>query len=77
MSKKKKCTPREFVEAWQSSESVPEVAEKTGLTIPACRGRVSSYRKHGVPLRKMRTGAGRKKTDWSALADFAREVSSE
>ena len=74
MSKRKKCTPQEFVKAWQSSEGVLQVAEKTGLTIIAVRGRAASYRRHGVPLHKMTRGAGRKKTDWTALADLAKKI---
>jgi len=74
VSKRKKCTPQEFVKAWQASESVLQVAVETGLTLIAVRGRAASYRRHGVPLHKMNRGAGRKKTDWNALADLARKI---
>ena len=44
---------KEFIRIYQASESVAEVAEKTGLTVHTVSQRASTYRKKGVPMRAM------------------------
>jgi len=66
-----KVDARTFVEAWQTSNSVDEVAQKTGLPKKYCSSRASTYRKRGVPLKRM-THTPRGGEDWQELADFAR-----
>ena len=47
-------TPKQFVEAWQSSESADEVAEKLGMPKPIVLARASNYRSTGVQLKKFK-----------------------
>jgi hypothetical protein len=44
---------RQFVEVWQRSESIAEVARKLKSTRNACRVRAYRYRKMGVPLKDL------------------------
>lgn len=44
-----KVSHEDFIRAWQISESVIEVAERTGLTRAGCYHRASYLRKNGVP----------------------------
>jgi len=52
----KPCTPEQFVKAWQESESVKEVSEKTGIPTATASGRARDYRERGIPLKMMRRG---------------------
>ena len=65
-------SPRDFVVAWQTSETVEQVASATGMTVTAASRRASSYRKRGVSLKLFRRGRGN--TNWAALSDLARRV---
>lgn len=67
-----KLTPEYFIAIWQSSKSIAEVLERTGMLPSAVRARVSIYRKRGVPLKKMQGNKG-KTRDWAALARFAEQ----
>jgi len=49
---------REFISAWQTSESVSEVAEKTGLQEGSCQTRAAKYRTQGIQLKHMPRGGG-------------------
>ena len=60
-----------FIEIWQTSSSVDEVAAQTGLSRSTCSGRAVRFRKNKVPL-KMFPRTGRPQKDWAALADLAR-----
>ena len=66
---KVKVQPREFVVAWQECETIDEVAERLGMNKMSVRQRAYSYRRMGVPLKSMRTGAN--KVDWKDLRDLA------
>ena len=61
-------TPEEFIQAWQSSATLDEVKEKTGMPRANCHTRATYYRTKGIPLKAIvRT----RKIDWVALADLA------
>jgi hypothetical protein len=63
-------TPRKFVEAWQTSGSVREVAARLAISKNACRIRASRYRRLGVGL-KNHPPPEVSVTDWDELADYA------
>ena len=46
--------PKEFAIAWNSSETLDEVAEKTGMPKPIVSARANHYRRMGVPLKKLK-----------------------
>jgi len=73
MAKRRSVTPEDFVRAWQSSKSLAEVAEKTGMRTESVRARGFRFRKKGVPLKSLST-AGRPATDWEALKKLAKEL---
>jgi len=62
-------TPEEFVLAWQESDTIDAVAERVGMNKMSVRQRAYSYRRKGVPLKSMRTGAN--KVDWESLKALA------
>jgi hypothetical protein len=64
-------TPREFVEAWQGSASVAEVAAKLGRRRSAVRLRARRYRQRGIPLKDLPPD---EPTDWDELARYAAEL---
>jgi len=66
----------DFVTAWQSSDNVDAVIEKTSMTRGAAYQRAASYRRKGVALKKMER-KGRTGQDWSALNDLAQSIHSE
>lgn len=79
MAKKieQKVTAEEFVKAWQTSESIDQVAEKTGLEVSTCKVKASQFRHAGIPLQMFRAGprgpkAGGKRLDIAALAELAK-----
>ena len=47
-----------FVKAWQTSNTVAEVATKTGLKTPSVMARASKYRSLGIGLKNMKRGGG-------------------
>jgi hypothetical protein len=61
----------DFVRAWQSSESVTEVADRLGLSRAQCHARSLSLRENGVPLRELVV----ERHDYDELATLARELS--
>jgi hypothetical protein len=64
-------TPREFVEVWQGSASVAEVAAKLGRRRSAVRLRARRYRQRGIPLKYLPPC---EPTDWDELARYAAEL---
>jgi len=52
MTKHKKIPPETFVIVWQTSKSIDEFVERTGLNQPAAVTRANTYRKKGVPLKR-------------------------
>lgn len=69
----------EFLTAWEGSNSVAEVAEKTGLKETSVQARASKYRGQGIPLKEMPRGGGAKLNIAEAQALLAklRGVSTE
>ena len=65
--------PRQFIEIWQTSESLAEVAERCHATKPTCRVRAFRYRQRGVPL-KVFPPIEIEEIDWQDLADYAEEL---
>jgi biotin operon repressor len=45
---------QEFIETWEKSVSVTEVAQKTGLTKPTVQAKATQLRKLGIPLKKFK-----------------------
>ena len=68
---------KRFITIYQASESVAEVAEKTGLTVHTVSQRASTYRKKGVPLKAMPNSGVTTRNDWNELAELARELMPE
>jgi hypothetical protein len=66
-------TPRDFITAWQRSNSVAEVSRKTGLSKNAVRTRACRYRQLGVPLKQF-PAIVVEPTDWDELAEFAESL---
>jgi hypothetical protein len=67
-------TAREFIEAWQSSESLREVMGKCRMRKGAVRVRALRYRKRGVPLKEFPPW---EPPDWSELAEYAKSLLEE
>jgi len=65
-------TPEAFVTAWQTSESIKQVVEKTGITEGSVRFRGSRYRKLGVGLKKF--GRATAKLDVETLNKLATDL---
>ncbi len=68
---------KRFITIYQASESVAEVAEKTGLTVHTVSQRASTYRKKGVPLKAMPNSGSTVRNDWEELAELARTLMPE
>tara|TARA_R110002012_G_scaffold72709_2_gene185590 strand:- start:2977 stop:3297 length:321 start_codon:yes stop_codon:yes gene_type:complete len=49
----------DFIEAWESSNSVGEACEKLGMEKPNAYARATKYRGEGIPLKKFPGGGGR------------------
>jgi len=64
--------PKAFVEAWQHSATVDEVADKLKVDKSTVQRRAHYFRKRGVPLKAM-SAAGQYKIDWAELAEFAEQ----
>jgi hypothetical protein len=47
-------TPEAFITAWQTSDTVEEVCEKTGMPKPIVLARASAYRRSGINMKHMR-----------------------
>jgi hypothetical protein len=62
----------DFIAAWQASDSIGEVMERTGMKLSACTGRGVTARKKGVPLKRFR--GQRSKADWDKLTDLAESL---
>jgi hypothetical protein len=64
-----RATAREFIEAWQTSDTVVKVARKLRMTTAQVRVRACRYRRHGVPLKPYLFPDY---PNWDDLADFAK-----
>jgi hypothetical protein len=63
-----RATPEEFIAAWQSSNSVAEVARKIGSRKQAVRTRAYRYRQLGISLKEFPPV---ELPDWDELAEYA------
>tara|TARA_B100000131_G_scaffold145668_1_gene141694 strand:- start:210 stop:524 length:315 start_codon:yes stop_codon:yes gene_type:complete len=77
--KRERATPvdaKTFIEVYQTSESVAQVAERTGLAPHTVSQRASLYRnKHNIALKQMPNAGTGARNDWDelrALADSLR-----
>ena len=79
MYKRKRITPETFVTTWQTSNSVDEFCERTGMKRNSATVRASYYRKKGVALKKMNRGggSGRKPLDVELLNQLISASSEE
>jgi len=67
----------DFIRIYNSSASVDEVVEKTGLARHTVMQRASEYRrKHGIKMRRFPQSAP-ERNDWAELAAFAESVLEE
>jgi hypothetical protein len=66
-------TQRQFIEAWQTSSTVADVARKLRMKRGQVRVRACRYRKHGVPLKEY-VPAELPWVDWSEMAQYAAEL---
>lgn len=64
-------TPEEFVQAWQTSESLDEVAKRLGLYRSLCYSRAAHYRRKGVALKEFPRKAS---LDWAGLQRLAESL---
>jgi len=70
--------PRRFIEVWQQSEYVSDVAQKLRLSKGACRMRAWRYKNHyGVPLKVLPTTRPAPVIDWDEMAEFAASLLSD
>lgn len=67
---------RKFVQVWQTSRSVAEVAAKTRTNKGACKVRAFRYRKKGVPLKWIPASLN-ESIDWQELAELAETLAKE
>lgn len=71
-AKKPRIGIEKFMEAWQSSSSAAEAAEKLGTTAGAVSARASKERTGGLPLKEMPKGGGPKSDPTAKLAFLAK-----
>ncbi len=62
--------PLGFVEVWQTSETLQEVADKLGMPLKKASVKASRFRGKGVPLKNFRTAS----VDWAAVAKYAESL---
>ena len=73
-----KVAAAEFIEIYQTSESVAEVAERTGLATHTVSQRASLYRKkHGIALKQMPNAGSGARNDWDELRALAARLRPE
>ena len=73
--KAKKVSAHDFCVAWMQSETVAEVAEKTGLKPGTVSQRASALRSKGVPLKFFAKKSPR--NDYNALAELVKGLESD
>ena len=71
--KRKPLTPEEFVRLWQTSPTLADFCEKTGMKRRTASLRAAIYRRRGVPLKPFPRGLAT--IDAPALARLAQELS--
>jgi hypothetical protein len=73
---KVRVSPEDFVVVWNTSKTVREVVERTGMSFPAVRTRARNYRKKGVKLTDLTSHLSRieRVQEIRRLADSTAEV---
>jgi hypothetical protein len=66
-------SPQKFIEAWQTSNSVAEVASKLRMKKNQVRVRACRYRQRGVPLKEF-PPVPLPVVDWEGLSQYAAEL---
>jgi hypothetical protein len=67
--------PAKFIEVWQASRSIKEVAQRLHMSKPACRTRAWRYRNEwSIPLRVFGPEPPPETTDWLKMRDHAVEL---
>jgi len=66
---------RKFIEIWQTSGSLSEVAIRTSIKKTSCTVRAALYRRKGIPLKKFEKR--RDRLDYQSLADYAQQIGEE
>jgi hypothetical protein len=61
---------KRFIEAWQDSDSIREVARKTGSTKQECGSMAAQLRKQGVELKRFRTHPQKPIIDWDSVEEL-------
>jgi hypothetical protein len=61
-------SPKRFIEVWQAASSAEEAANTLGMPKPIVHARVSTYRKQGINLKKMKRAS--KKLDVEGLNEL-------
>jgi hypothetical protein len=74
--KNKPVDPEFFIKAWQTTESIAEVALATGMQVASARVRAALYRKKGIPLKKFPRSTFTK-LDITYLTKFAKKLASK
>jgi hypothetical protein len=69
-------TARQFIETWQTSLSIAEVARKVHRSRGCVKVRAYRFRQRGVPLKEF-DPVLIELPDWDALAEFARSLVAE
>ena len=65
-----------FIKCWQTSGSVQEVSDKTGIPVPICHARASSYRSAGINIKSM-PRSGRSGLDVGKLNELIATLKAE
>ena len=67
-------TPKQFIEAWETSSSVDQVAATLGMPKPIVMARKSNYTKLGIKLKKMPRKPVDRNLDVEALNALIEEI---
>ena len=67
------CDTETFISAWQSSNTVKEVAAMCGITYRAAVNRACNYRKRGILLKKYPTYYDPQGHNWDHYRDLAHD----
>ena len=66
-NKAQRTPAKNFIEIWQTSSSMKEVCDRTGLKEPSAYTRARGYRAKGIPLKQFK----KIRNDWGQLRELA------
>ena len=71
----KRIPPKKFIEIWQTSDTLADVAVQAGSKKTACSVRAANLRNRGIPLKSFRALS----SDWDipTLAEYAQSLTGE